>query len=567
MDKKKIKGLIAIGAALSAAAAAAAIAKKQNDKRKQADIQNISRLNQKKNIYFVGGGLASLAGAVYLIRDCKYQGDSIHIFESLSVLGGSNDGAGTAQSGFVCRGGRMLNEETYENFWELMSSIPSLENPDLSVTDEILNFDRTHPTHAKARLVDRDGNIPDVSRMGFDRRDRKQIMKLLNTDEEELDNLMIKDWFAPHFFTTNFWYMWMTAFAFKPSSSLFEFRRYMNRMILEFSRIETLEGVTHTPYNQYESIIEPLREYLIAHNVNFETGATVTDIDFEEDSITASALHIDDNGTRKIIYLNPGDLCIMTAGCMTDSSTLGDFATPAPMPDRPPVSNALWEKIAAKKPGLGNPAPFFSNEQESAWESFTVTMRGDYLLKKIEEFTGNTAGSGALMTFKDSSWMLSTVIAAQPHFKAQDENTTVFRGYGLFPEKHGDYIDKPMKECCGAEILYELLCHLHMQNEWDVIAESVVNVIPCYMPYVNAQFMPRSMADRPQIVPEGSTNFAMIGQFVEIPEDTVFTEEYSVRAARTAVYTLTNTHKKICPVTQYNKKPSVLFKAWKKMHS
>ena len=36
----------------------------------------------------------------------------------------------------------------------------------------------------------------------------------------------------------------------------------------------------------------------------------------------------------------------------------------------------------------------------------------------------------------------------------------------------------------------------------------------------------------------------MISQFVEIPEDMVFTEEYSVRAARIAVYTLLHIDKK-----------------------
>ena len=56
----------------------------------------------------------------------------------------------------------------------------------------------------------------------------------------------------------------------------------------------------------------------------------------------------------------------------------------------------------------------------------------------------------------------------------------------------------------------------------------------------------------------------MISQFVEIPEDMVFTEEYSVRAARIAVYKLFNVkHKKICPVTPYNKDPKVLLNALK----
>ena len=85
------------------------------------------------------------------------------------------------------------------------------------------------------------------------------------------------------------------------------------------------------------------------------------------------------------------------------------------------------------------------------------------------------------------------------------------------------------------------------------------------MPYIDSQFQPRAKSDRPLVVPEGSTNFAMISQFVEIPEDMVFTEEYSVRAARIAVYTLLGIDKKICPVTPYNRNPKVLAVAAKTM--
>ena len=128
--------------------------------------------NEDRQVYFIGGGLASLAGAVYLIRDCGLKGENIHIIEGLKVLGGSNDGAGNAQQGFIARGGRMLNEETYENFWELLSGIPSLDYPGKSVTEEILNFDHLHPTRAQARLVDKKGNILDVTKMGFNQEDR-----------------------------------------------------------------------------------------------------------------------------------------------------------------------------------------------------------------------------------------------------------------------------------------------------------------------------------------------------------------------------------------------------------
>lgn len=562
--KKKTLGVLAAGAAIGAVFAAKKISKQQAaQKERRVDEEIQSRYYGNQQVYFIGGGLASMAGAAYLIRDANFNGEHIHIIEGMHILGGSNDGTGSVKNGFVCRGGRMLNEETYENFWELFSSIPSLEMPNQSVTEEILNFDHLHPTHAQARLVDREGNILDAHSMGFNNSDRLAMTRLLATPEEKLDDMTIEDWFEPHFFETNFWYMWQTTFAFQKWSSLFEFRRYMNRMMLEFSRIDTLEGVTRTRYNQYESLILPLKAYLDKHGVQFMINTSVTDIDFKEGSgITATAIHLE-NGD--VIEVKDGDVVIMTNACMTDSATLGDLHTPAPEPELRPISGELWYKVAKKKPNLGNPEPFFGHEDQTNWQSFTVTCNGDALLKRIERFTGNIPGSGALMTFKDSNWLMSTVVAAQPHFKAQDANTTIFWGYGLYPDRVGDYVKKPMKQCTGEEILYELICQLHWQDDWEEIRKDVINVIPCYMPYIDAQFQPRKMSDRPEVVPEGSTNFAMISQFVEIPKDMVFTEEYSVRAARIAVYKLFNIDKEICPVTPYNKDPKVLAKATQTM--
>ena len=76
----------------------------------------------------------------------------------------------------------------------------------------------------------------------------------------------------------------------------------------------------------------------------------------------------------------------------------------------------------------------------------------------------------------------------------------------------------------------------------------VVAAIPVAMPYIDAQFLPRAVGDRPAVVPEGSTNLGFTGQFCEIPEDVVFTEEYSVRASRMAVYQLLGMKKEVAPV-------------------
>jgi len=239
----------------------------------------------------------------------------------------------------------MLNEETYENFWELFSNIPSLEFPDKSVTEEVLNFDHLHPTNAQARLVDKEGNIIDVTSMGFSTKDRLLLGKLMITPENVLDDLTIEDWFndSPHFFTTNFWYMWQTTFAFQKWSSLFEFKRYMERMIFEFSRIETLEGVTRTPYNQYESLIVPIKDYLAKNGVDFSINARVYDLDFKEGKgITVTAMYVETENGKSKIQLNPGDVCIVTNGSMTDNATLGDFNTPALYKHDNPMSGELW---------------------------------------------------------------------------------------------------------------------------------------------------------------------------------------------------------------------------------
>lgn len=641
-----MKKIINIGALAIVAGISARYILNNKKSNKYDTYKEVFDLDTDSQVYFIGGGLASLAGAAYLIRDCNFKGENIHIIEGLKVLGGSNDGAGSPENGFICRGGRMLNEETYENFWELFSSIPSLEYPNKSVTEEILNFDHHHPTHAKARLVDKYGDIVDVSTMGFNNDDRIELFKLMMTPEETLDNMTIEEWFNDHFFTTNFWYMWQTTFAFQKWSSLFEFKRYMNRMIFEFSRIETLEGVTRTPYNQYESVILPLKKYLESFNVEFIVNTKVTDLDFKagrnitvtaihmeevssinnndtnynDDIISDSdslikenensneqsmnkelnnsdnslkdekhdseivsevmkSLHINDNEEKeplsdanrennkkeKIIYLKDNDKCILINGCMTDNATLGDYYTAPRFDESKPMSAELWEKISKKKPGLGSPKPFFDYPKLTNWESFTVTCKGNNLLKYIEKFSMNIPGSGALMTFKDSNWLMSIVVAAQPHFKNQPMDTTIFWGYGLYTNNIGDYIKKPMKDCSGEEILLELLYHLNLIDKKDEILKDIINVIPCMMPYIDSQFQPRKMSDRPEVVPKGSTNFAMISQFVEIPEDMVFTEEYSVRAARIAIYTLFNVkHKKICPVTQYNRDPKVLLDALRK---
>lgn len=100
--------------------------------------------------------------------------------------------------------------------------------------------------------------------------------------------------------------------------------------------------------------------------------------------------------------------------------------------------------------------------------------------------------------------LMSIVVAAQPHFKDQPADQTIFWGYELYTDKVGDYVKKPMRDCTGEEMLIELLHHLHFEDQLDEILSDVINVIPCMMPYIDAKFQPRKMTDRPAVVLAGS---------------------------------------------------------------
>lgn len=512
--------------------------------------------------YLIGGGVGSLAAAALLIRDGHIPGKQIHIFEEMSITGGSCDGAGEAEKGYVIRGGRMLNNETYECTWDLFKTIPSLTDPKMTVRDEIIEFNNKIKTHAKARLVDKDGKIVDVSSMGFSNTDRIALVKLSLAPEEALGTMKINQWFSKEFFNTNFWFMWATTFAFQPWHSLVELKRYMIRFMHEFPRIHTLAGVTRTPYNQYDSLILPLLRWLEGQGVRFLMGTQVTDIDFKpsENEKTIEGIHYTQDGRQKKIEVGQKDLVFITNGSMTEGATLGSMSS-APSLGGKGGSFTLWENIVKKQPGLGNPSAFADHVEESLWESFTVTCKDPVFFQLMEKFSGNAPGTGALVTFKDSSWFMSIVLAYQPHFINQPENIKVFWGYGLFPDKEGDYVKKKMRDCTGEEILVELCNHLKFTEHLPLILETS-NCIPCMMPFITSQFMPRTKADRPPVMPKGATNFAFLGQYCEIPDDVVFTVEYSVRSAQMAVYSLLNLPKEITPMNKYQYDVRVLFNSF-----
>ena len=521
-----------------------------------------------RQAYIVGGGIAGLAAAVLLVRDGGVPGRSIHVLEQSERLGGSLDGEGDPDSGYVIRGGRMF-EPHFGCTFDLFSTIPSLSDPQTSVSEEIRAFSRKVVTSSKSRLVIDQKRI-EAPRLGLSLRDKWDLGRLGLRPEISIGTQTIEEYFSRGFFATNFWCMWCTMFAFQPWHSLIEFRRYMRRFMHLMPGFNRLEGICRTPFNQYDSLILPLIRWLEHNGVNLRTDVSVTDIDFDANANTPTAITgiTTRNGAgTKRIAVGEEDIVLVTLGSMTEDSSLGTMETPARLQTDPERGAwSLWRNIARHSPQFGQPDVFCGQVPRSGWESFTVTLHDAVFHEWMEEFTGNPAGTGGLVTFKESGWLMSIVLAYQPHFMNQPGDVWIFWGYGLHPERDGDLVGKPMSDCSGREILAELLHHLPIEREKDRIL-AAANCIPCVMPFITSQFMPRGPKDRPAVVPGNARNFAFLGQYCEVPRDTVFTVEYSVRTAQMAVYALLGLKRKATPLYRGYLRPGVMFRALRALAS
>ncbi|SMH69633.1 putative linoleate isomerase [Latilactobacillus curvatus] len=560
----------------------------------------------KKKAIMIGAGLSNMAAAVYLIQEGGWSGDAI-TFYSLDDHG-SNDGAPVSETtdeywnknhplentkGYVARGGRMLNYRTYVDLMDLLGRIPSATEPNMTAEEDTRSFDAQHRTFDKARLLEGSKGILDAGHLGFNNKDRLLMTKLImmpDSEEEKLDNVSIAEYFKddPHMFQTNFWYMWETTFAFRTQSSAQELRRYMHQMIYEFTQIEHLVGVNRTRYNQYESIMLPLINYLKAQGCHIILNRRITDLDFKEtqmtDEITVTGMTMTNTETDEVEHITVDDdtAVIFTNGSITDSATLGDYNTPAAENMDYGAAAGLWKQVASKFYNLGNPDKFFADRNASEWVSFTLTTKNHILLNEIERITTQIPGN-ALNSFLSTKPItplgqkdvnMSIVVHHQPHFTTQKPNEAVIWGYFLYPRRNGEFVDKPYIEMTGKEMLQELIGQLskvdpgpiNIREKEAEIMDSVINNIPVYMPYASALFNNRAKTDRPEVIPEHSTNLAFTGEFVEQPYQMIFTEQSAVRSGEIAAYHFAGIPMaKLVDTPRYDRDIKTLMRATKKM--
>src|ERR1700756_2015203 len=172
--------------------------------------------------------------------------------------------------------------------------------------------------------------------------------------------------------------------------------------------------------------------------------------------------------------------------------------TEVPSPRLSGRSWALWERLAQRRRDFGNPDVFFGAARipDSLWVTFTVTDTGTEFINQIAALTGSKVGRGGLVAVKDWGWGLWFSVFPQPEIIGQPSGTSVWWGYGLYPDRNGDFVGKRMDQCTGAEILEETLRQLRFDKQLDAIMASSI-CLPCYMPYVNNPWLRRSRRDRP----------------------------------------------------------------------
>ena len=508
-----------------------------------------------KTAWFVGAGLASLSGAAFLIRDGQMSGDKITVFERLKLPGGALDGIKEPAKGFVIRGGREM-ENHFECLWDLFHSIPSIEIEGASVLDEFYWLNKDDPNYSLQRAtINRGEDAHTDKKFTLSDKAQKDIARVFLATREEMENKRIDEVFSDEFFESNFWLYWTTMFAFERWHSALEMKLYIHRFIHHIGGLPDFSALKFTKYNQYESLLLPLYTWLLDQGVTFHFDTEVTDVDFaiSGDRKQATKIHwtagphstIDDgSGTDGVTELGSDDLVFMTIGSLTENSDNGDHHTPAQLNTGPAPAWDLWRRIAVKDPSFGHPDVFGGNIEKTKWESCTVTTLDKriptYIQKitKRDPFSGRVV-TGGIVTAKDSNWQMSWTVNRQPHFKQQPKDQIVVWVYSLLVDTPGNYVKKGMSECTGEEITQEWLYHLGVPEEQiPEMAASGAKAVPVMMPYVTSFFMPRQAGDRPDVVPEGSVNFAFIGQFAESSRDCIFTTEYSVRTPMEAVYTL-----------------------------
>ncbi|KAL4861889.1 hypothetical protein BDV12DRAFT_207670 [Aspergillus spectabilis] len=511
-----------------------------------------TRQPDRLDAWILGSGISSLTAAVHLIQEAHVPPSHIHIIERLSVAGGTTVSYGDAEHGYDFRAG-MRPHRNDKCINTLLSLVPSTSDPKRTLRDEIMEFAGSLDIQpAQTRFLTH-------KPFGVGRMDGKKMM------------LGVRDRIDLFLLASNF--------GLKPLHSAAEFRRYLHRFH-DLHDINDPYPLDQGRYNVHESVIAPIARYLESKGIDFRFNTTICDIIFAHDNpndpteptrvteIQTSPAHERSTSISSLdqtnIHLNPDDIVLVTLGSIFSSILTGDNTRSPPYleaiattldpfslsPDNPadPIDSELdenwllWLELCTKHPKFGNAYNFCTRLHESRIEFFTITLSSPEFFNRLHATTLDKPGPNTIFTLRDTPWQITLRIPNQPVFPDQPEHINVCYGYSLYPEKEGSFIPKPMLKCTGQEILTEILQYLRYPLD-SILSKA--RTIPHIQPRAASTLLPRTPEDRPQVIPKGMQNMAVIGPFVEIGDEIVVTMDYSVRAAQKAVRGLMGVRKEV----------------------
>ena len=533
-QSKIFKGAMIAGAAIAAAVGVFVVVRAVRKRRSLLEGRDPKNLTRAKNIYISGNTLASYAAAAYLVSEGGYPGKSIHIY------GVPAASAVTEEYGSIGSVSRAL-----------MEAIDARSDDDFDVETVLENA--SFSAAPKVRVMSADGSARDLCikpDKAMLKAMARAFRKLVSSDDASQVSVAQCLEGAEGFFDSDLYAFLEMTFGIREDSRATE----LLSRVIALTSSASKAGLYDTLYYDF-STFSAIENYLEENGVDILRGAQITGIDASENKV--SAIHAMNEGTRMTIYLNREDYVILDTGSIGDGASEGSYNSAAEMLDSVPASMSLWQDAAAKDDSFGLPEMLLEDNAE--YVEFSIVDDDGYLLKKLCDKALVVPDNGVSILIPESNWKMK--LTSEPYSLVPDAamnealETTADEGEedvpeqavsaitnapqpvitvkGVFTGSEGNYVEKTMRECTGIELLYELICHMGLADEWDEIAKKIKTVMVNVLPFKNAPLRTAPTYALPELLP--CDNCAMTGDFVRTnaPAATI---EQQIQSGRNAAY-------------------------------
>lgn len=172
--------------------------------------------------WLIGGGIASLSAAVYLVSEAQVPGPNIHLLDLHSGPGGGMTPREDPQRGCF------IPFECHPHFHgssltKLLSLVPSKTNLQGTLLDDIRRFEtieRPQPqTAALSRALKLGSSGPEIvetKSLSIGAKNRMNLVTIMLERETTLGSKSIEDIMDEDFFRTTFWMLWATECVLSP---------------------------------------------------------------------------------------------------------------------------------------------------------------------------------------------------------------------------------------------------------------------------------------------------------------------------------------------------------------